>query len=279
MAGTNPEPPVVDDDKPVTEDDLRALKYPEDGVEPPKEDDEPAEGEEVEESEEASEDDDKIVEDAEEEDEAPADPPSFVKEFPNIKGDTPEEYAKNLEIAYNNSSSEAIRLKTELDAATPPPPTTPTPEAPDTSIEAPVLSATDLYVQQKLDTEIREAFDEIKRDYPQASDPGEYAKFSKKVEVFSRTIIDSENRLASPAELYNLAAVSLKWDKQATTPDDKEKLNQALKDGAATPKTPAAPSKPKPAGPKISEAELKMNRKMYPGKSDAEIVEELAPYR
>lgn len=39
----------------------------------------------------------------------------FEKRYTQFKGDTPEEYAKNLEHAYDNSSKEALRLKKQLD--------------------------------------------------------------------------------------------------------------------------------------------------------------------
>lgn len=275
MPGTNPVPPVVDDDKPVTEDDLRALKYPEEGVDPPKEEDEPTDGEDAEkEPEEAPDESDQIT-DPEPEEEAPADPPAFVKEFDYIKGDTPEEYAKNLEAAYKNSSSEALRLKGELDATkvVPPP----------TQVDAPasddvVVSPVELYVQQQIDTQVREAFTVIQTDYPQVNDPAEYQRFTNEVATFSTAILGSQKRLASPAELYTKAAISLGWEKQNAPPDDKDKLGMALKDGAAASKPTSASIKPKATGPKVSEEQLKLNRKMYPGKTDQEIIEELTPY-
>lgn len=269
--GTNPDP-AVDDSKPVTEDDLRALKYPDEGVETPQEEDEPTEEEENEEEpEETSEEEEQIpAEETQEE------TPAFVKQFDNIKGDTPEEYAKNLEIAYQNSTSEAIRLNTELKATQPAPPTTP--DAPKEEEETPVAkSPTDLYVQQKLDEEIQTAFEAVRKDYPQVSEPTEYAKFTREVATFSRTILDGQGRLAPPAELYSKAAISLGWEKTGP-PDDKEKLAMALKDGAASSKPAASSAKPKSAAPKISEAQMKLNRQMYPGKTDQQIIDELTPY-
>lgn len=280
MAGTNPEPPVVDDDKEVTEDDLRALKYSNEEVETPEGEDETSDDAETEdEAEETGEDDGQTDDDTEDEDQSQdenPETPSFVKEFDYIKGDTPEEYAKNLEAAYKNSSSEALRLKTENDELKKAPPVTP---ADDPADDAPVTkSVTDLYMQQKLDEEIQTAFNQTRKDYPQVSDPTEYDKFTRMVGTFSRTILDSEKRLAPPAELYRLAALSLGWEKKTDPPDSKDKLNMALKDGAATGKTTSAPSKPKTSGPQVSKAMLETNRKLYPGKTDQEIIDELTPY-
>lgn len=290
MAGTNPKPPVVDDDKPVTEDDLRDLKYPKDDVDPPKEEDEPsADDEPVDDPDEPAGDDDQIVdppatdEDEPEGDESPA-PTEFVKKFPNIEGDTPEEYARNVEIAYENSTTEALRLKGELDKTQPAPPVTSpaepvTPPADTTETPVAPLNPTDLYVQQKLDEEIQGAFTITQKEYPQVSEPTEYARFTQKVATFSRTILDTEGRLATPGELYNMAAVSLGWEKKTVEPTEAEKLAMAAKGGAATPKASAAPSKPASKTPVISEAQMKLNRKMYPGKSDADIIKELVPYQ
>lgn len=289
MAGTNPATPVVDDDKPVTEDDLRDLKYSQDGVEPPTEEDEPAEDKELaDEPDELASEDDQIVEppaaDEEPEGDEPEAPTEFVKKFPNIKGDTPEEYARNVEIAYENSTTEALRLSDELKKTQPAPPVTPpadpvtppadTPEPPVTA-----LKPTDLYVQQKLDEEIQSAFAVTQKEYPQVSDPTEYAKFTREVATFSRTILDNQGRLASPTELYNKAAISLGWEKKVVEPDEAERLAMAAKDGAASSKTSSAPRKPAAKIPQISQKEMELNRKMYPGKTDAEIIKELAPYK
>lgn len=270
MAGTNPDS-VIDDDKPVTEDDLRALKYPTEEVETAQVEDDTLEDDEAEEAEETSEEDGQTDDDASEE-EASAEA-SFVKEFDYIKGDTPEEYAKNLEIAYANSTAEFQRLRAEAETSKVPPST----QVTETEESPPTKSVTDLYVQQRLDEDIKSAFTVIQTDYPQVNDPSEYQKFTEEVAVFANAAM-AKGRLAPPADLYNKAAISLGWEKKTALPDDKDKLGMALKDGAATSKTTSGPAKPKPTGPKVSEAMLKLNRKMYPGKSDQEIIEELTPY-
>lgn len=284
--GTNPDAPVVDDSKPVTEDDLRDLKYPNGDVDPPATpaEDEPPAGDDLDaDPANPPDDDDQIVPPATDEEppEAipPATPAAFVKKFDYIKGETSEEYAKNLEAAYDNSTTEALRLNDELKKANEAPPVTPPVAPADPENPAPAaVSPTDLFVQQQLDEQIQTAFAVTQKEYPQVNDPAEYTKFTKKVAAFSKTILDTEGRLASPTELYSMAAMSLGFDKVDVKPDKAEELAIATKNGAAAPGAPAAPSKPKPAGAKISEAQMKLNRKMYPGKSDADIVKELTPY-
>lgn len=266
MAETNSEPatavaPVADDDKAVTEDDLRALKYPKDGVEPEKED-EPSEGTEEETPpEEPVEPEEDQIPDAPEEE--PEKEPQFVKQFPNIKGDTPEEYAKNLEKAYENSTAEFQRLRTEV------PEDKPEGEPIETS------NVAELYAKQKMDEEIQTAWSDFSKKYSQAV-PGtpEYTQFTNEVSILSNTILQSQKRLASPQELYQKAAVILGWEPSVPTEGDKLKI--ALKDSASSSKTPQSAKKKSQS--KVTDSMISVNRKMYPGKSDAEIREELEPY-
>ena len=255
---------VADDDKEVTEDDLRALKYGEDGVEASKETDETDEsqetGEESEETETEAETSDETEEQSEE---------SFVKEFPQIKGDTPEEYAKNLEKAYQESTKEALRLKGIADA----PKITEEETKDDESRPATPL---DMWAQQELDKKITTAYADFSKEYTQVEDPGQYAVFTKRVAVLSKTIFADEGRLAEPSELYSTAALSLGWDK-LSTPTSKEKLDMALKDKGATSKPTASGAKSSSKS-KVTDAMIKVNRMMYPDKTDAQIREELEPY-
>ena len=263
---------VVDDDKPVTEDDLRSLKYPESDVETSKEEDETEEEEtendkesEDKGEEEAKADDSK--EEESEEDKSLDDESSFVKEFPNIKGDTPEEYAKNLEEAYKNSTGEALRLKELVSKGV----------SKEDEEEKPVPgSYLEMYAQQQLDNDIQSSYAKFSIDYPQVKDDAEYGKFTKTVETLTNTIMGSENRVAPPSELYIKAAIILGWEKQSV-PTEKEKLAMALKDKTATSKTSSSGAKGSTKS-KVTDQMIAVNRAMYPGKTDAQIREELEPY-
>lgn len=271
---------VADDDKAVTEDDLRSLKYDNPEVETtPKVEDETDESEtEDNEETEDTEADDGQTETAttpDEEDESDEEDatPSFVKEFDYIKGDTPEEYAKNLEQAYKNSTAEALRLKNLSEASTT---TERTEEEEETPVTPSVTDPTALYMKQKMDEEINQAFDEFSKDYPQAKDPTDYNKFVQEVAAFSATIFNSQGRLAPPKELYQKAAVSLGWEKQSAV-TSKDKLNIAVKNNSATTKPTSATGKTTTKS-KVPQAMIETNRKMYPGKTDEEIRKELEPY-
>lgn len=270
---TNADEVVVDDDKEVTEDDLRNLKYGDDGVETTEVEDDPTTtDEDAEESDETSEEDGQ-TDDQATEDEEQSDSTDFVKEFPNIKGDTPEEYAKNLEKAYQESTKEALRLKGIAEA----PPTAPAATEEDDTTEVDLNDPLQLWAKQELDKSITTAYTAFSKEYPQVTEPAEYTKFTREVAALSATIMSSQKRLASPEELYSKAAVILGWEKN-TEPTEKERLAMALKNANGSSKLPSGPGgKPSPKS-KVTDSMIKINRMMYPGKTDDEIRKELEPY-
>lgn len=237
-------------DEQASEDLLKDAKYPEVEEETPAENDTAAE--------ESEDEGDQIAESEQSE---------FTKKYDNIKGDTPEEYAKNLEVAYDNSFAELQKLRHQP---------APIPKAEEESQEetdAKPATWTDLYAQQKLQEEADKAYKDLTETYPQAADQQstQYQQFVKEVDTLSRTILASQGRLAPPAELYSKAAVILGWESQ--TADDK--LRAKLKEDGSTSKNPSATRKPSTS--KVSDEEVGMYKKMNPmtEKTDAEIRVEL----
>lgn len=283
--GTNPndsgvQTPVVDDDKPVSEEDLRDLKYPKTDVETPTGEDEPAP------TDDDTPTDDSPVADEDQNPEIAADPEdqapdgSFVKEFPNIKGDTPEEYAKNLEIAYQNSTAEALRLKNQIEPAPSTTPVdTPAPAENPTTPATPAAPADPLtlFAKQEMDKQIDKAYTEFRKDYSQVEDTANYQNFSRTVGIMSKTILETEGRLASPEELYGMAATALKWEK-TSQPTEKERLAMTVKNNGSSASPSSASNGKVVQRSKVTQAMIDMNKKMYPGKSDDEIRKELEPY-
>jgi hypothetical protein len=265
---TNATETAVDDSKQVTDEDLRKLKEDSE-VETLEGADEAQDTDETEEeSKETGEEDGKTDDQAEEEEEQSED--SFVKEFINIKGETLEDYARNLEEAYKQSTGEAIRLKGELDKA---PKDTEIGETSDAEVD--LTDPVSLFMKQKMDEEITTAYNDFSKSFPQVQDATEYAKFTNEVATLSQTILQSQKRLASPKELYSKAAVILGWEPDATV-DNKDKLNIALKGSASISKTTSA-TKPKSTS-KITDAQVTIAKQMggwTDGKSDAEIRKEL----
>ena len=154
---------AADDSATVTDEELRKLKEESEVESSDETDDTLKTDDDLEESDEAGEDDSQDGEsEGESDDDSTEETPEFVKEFPNIKGDTPEEYAKNLEIAYQNSTSEAIRLKKAAEESD---------IQIDDSDAGDDLSDTSdplsLYMKQKMDEEIDKAYADFSAKYTQ----------------------------------------------------------------------------------------------------------------
>lgn len=179
----------------------------------------------------------------------------------------PQEPEKDLEWykkAYDESTKEALRLKVLADAKPP--------EVPESPALA-TLTPEQLYIKQKQDEEIANAFSEITKNYPQVSEPDEYKKFTSMATTFGKTILDAEGRLATPAELYSKTVIALGW----TSDDNREKLGAALREGAGSPRVSSGSTQPRTQS-KVTDEMILANRKMYPGKSDSQIREELEPH-
>lgn len=271
----------------TTEDDLRKLKYGEEDVDGSDEDiqDETSEADESDEDAEVVGDDDgkttdETADDDSEEDSDESsddDDSEFVKEFPNIKGDTLVDYARNLESTISSSNKEGKRLAdenlalkqriAELESGKG--------TEKESVNESEDLSQESAYIRQKMDEEIEGAFSEFRKKYSQVEDATEYNKFLNEVRVLGQTIRTSQKRFPSASELYTKAAAILGWE-PTNKVDDSDRLKVALKDRAATSKTTSSTKKAPKS--KVTDAVLRANRKMYPGKSDEEIRKELEPY-
>ena len=247
---------IVKEEPVVTEDDLAKAKAEleaKDGVE----DENPDEPSKVDDNDDAKQDD------STEEDEKPQDQdePTFTKKFPNLKGDDWENYAKELETAYDNSFKEVRRLKELKTEAAP---------ADDGSTD-PALA----YARGLMQEDAQKAFDTLAEKYPQVQDLDKFEVFRKTVEGVSATLNTVLGRQPTFQEAYDKSASLLGWEAQ-TTDDAAERVGNAVKNSAATTKTNSATKQAKPS--KITDAMMIANRKMYPNKTDQQIREELEEY-
>lgn len=283
---TNADPNVADDDRQVTEEDLRDLKYGSDDVETSQEEDETTDSNETDEdTEEAGEEDgqtDDQAEDEETEDDAETEsdeePSEFVKEFPNIKGETLDEYARGLETAYKNSTAEALRLKKLVEQGQQADQdTTGKVGDVDDKQQADLSDPINLYMKQKMDEEISAAYTDFAKQFDQVHDQHEYGRFTNTVAQLSQTILQTEQRLAPPRELYSKAAVILGWQPNDAV-DSKDKLRIAVKNRTAVSRTSSASKGKVAKKSKVTDQMIAANRLMYPDKTDAQIREELEPY-
>lgn len=279
----------------VTEDDLRRLKYGDEEVDDSQKDDQDDTSDSDEDDEDdkdtgdddgKTDDDDSDEDDSDDDsqDDSDDDDSEFVKEFPNIKGDTLVDYARNLEATISFSNKEGKRLADRVKEL----------EEENAQLKAgkgsdekgtgkaddkggeDIITPEQGYIRQKMNEEIDAAFSEFRKSYPQVEDAAEYDKFVAEVKVLGQAIYQSQKRFASPKELYTKAAAILGWEPSDKV-DNKDRLKVALKDRAAITKTTSPTGKKAPKS-KVTDAMIRVNRKMYPGKTDEEIRKELEPY-
>ena len=258
------------DDPKVTDEAIEDLKKAKDEVETSQEADETSKTEEdQEESEETSEEEGKTDDSQDEETEEESEESSeFVKEFPNIKGDTLEEYARELEKTQRLSEQEGKRLSNELKALQTKAPETESEE--DTGPVDPRL----LYVDKLVNDDVQTQFAEFKKQYPQLDDPLEYDKFEAEAASLNSYYVENKKQILTAKELYPKVANILGWEPNIV--DSKDKLNIALKDKAAVSKTTSSTKTPSKS--KVTDQMVAVNRLMYPNKTDAEIIKELEPH-
>lgn len=167
--------------------------------------------------------------------------------------------------AYEQSTTEALRLKGELDKKVEAPPVTPVTETDDPTPEQ-------MYLRTKIAEETQAAFKPYLERYSQLSDDANYKEFVAESELLGRVFVEKNKRLPTPSELYSKTVASLGWK-----PDTSDELGAALKDGAASPRTPSTTPGPTPKS-KVTDEMIAVNQKMYPNKTRAEIIEELEPH-
>lgn len=217
--------------------------------------------------------DDQIADDEDEDKDAQ----TFTKKYQNIKGETPEEYAKNLEVALDNSTGEFHKLRErEKENAK-------IVEQAKRIIAEGKTKDKDAKAEFDLDAhptiqrlkareqqEINEAFAKFKEDYPQVADVEEFKKFEIAVAHSGNLIRDLEGREPSLDEMFDKAAENLGWK-------EVDKVALATKDAGASGKT-NSKTKSTSSQSKVSDAQIKVARGLFPGKSDAEIRKELEEY-
>jgi hypothetical protein len=128
--------------------------------------------------------------------------------------------------AYEQSTTEALRLKGELDKKAPP--VTPVAEVDNPTPEQ-------MYLRTKIAEETQAAFKPYLEQYSQLSNDDSYKEFVAESELLGRVFVEKNKRLPTPSELYSKTVASLGWK-----PDTSDELGAALRDGAASPRTASA---------------------------------------
>lgn len=202
---------------------------------------------------------------------------TFTKKYQNIKGDTPEEYYKNLEVALDNSTGEfhKLREREKENAKIVEQAKRIIAEGKSDDKDAKAEFDLDAHptiqrLKAREQTEINEAFAKFKEDYPQVADVEDFKRFEIAVAHSGNLIRDLEGREPSLDEMFDKAAENLGWK-------EVDKVALATKNAGSSSKTNSA-TKSTSSQSKVSDAQVKVARGLFPGKSDTEIRKELEEY-
>lgn len=211
------------------------------------------ESEEVDEETQDDSDDEQASEEVKEEEtsedsdeEESSEPDAFDKRFTQFKGDTLDEYTKNLEEAYANSTAEYAKLTKN--------------QAEQRQQEVPEgQPATDpalLYARQQMETQQSQEYDAFAKEHPEIeSDPEVGEKMTKRLATLARTVLAEDGKVLGMAE-----GLSMAWASLGLGNNQQENTRMAAKDAAATTRT--ASVKKNSAKPQFSQAELEAAKKM-----------------
>ena len=201
---------------------------------------------------------------------------NFEKRFTQIKGDTPEEYAKNLEEAYRNSSSEAQRLNTQyqetqqkLDsimatAAKDPEFAKKLNELTGDNAPTPDNDSAVLYARDRMQQDMEREYNEFIEEYPQVATDEELKKdMVQLVNEFGRYAREKEGRIMGMKEALEKAAVYKGLTKERKENEVKEKA----KEEASRPRTKSKAKKPS-SQPELTEEQKAIAKKMGVSEDD-----------
>jgi hypothetical protein len=255
---------------------------PETAVETPTEPEAPIEPETTPEAAEPAEPESEEEKPTEEEAEPEEPVSSFTKQFPNLKGETLDEYTPELEKAYDNSFKESLRLVEEnkqLRAQLAQAPQVPTPNS-EPNPQAPVAPPNPLsnaiddhpaiqYAKPIEQRDMFSAFDKFKVQYPQVTE--NFDTFTKASDGVKAALEVTLGRAPTFDELFDGIAGTLHWQPATTTAkkDAAIKAAGSLQSTAST--TPAPPKQSK-----VPEKSVELYQKMFTSKTREEAIKELS---
>lgn len=207
---------------------------------------------------------------------------TLTKPFPWLKGETPDEWAKELAAAYENSTNEALRLKKQLDdgsitveeakkiiATGKQESTATTQGAPALDLDShPAIQ----YMKSLEQREMVSAFDAFAKEYPQAREPDDFARFEKAASGASQAFTSVNGRAPTYPELFDATASLLKWQPAK----DGARRDAAIKESASSQSSTSSTNPIKKT--KLTEAQIAVAKRLFPNQSDEEIVKGLAQY-
>lgn len=208
---------------------------------------------------------------------------TFDKRFTQFKGETPEEYAKNLEDGYQNSSQEALRLKKQLDEL----------RAEKLSEVAQAdggkgegdgkqaqqpQSITDMWASQEMQRQHREQYGAFAAKHPEVNEDDDlFQKLDEETGKYMDYVHKTQNRVPELAESLNFAWKILRPD---DTDSRQEQVATAAKSAGSASKTKSVAKDTDK--PQFSDKAIETARRIDPklrDKSRIEIEEILAKYK
>lgn len=208
---------------------------------------------------------------------------TFTKQFTNFRGGTWEEYGPELEKAYQNSFTEALRLKKELDERTNElnearRAIAGMPAGPGAKPDAVQTAVPDLsqipevqYIRSIQQRDMRRSFDDFANKYPQVRDEANFNKFRDAATPMGQAFMAAEGREPSYDELFPFIAAAFGW----TPADDDARRGSALRETIGQGRSGSGQSKPAPKTSSVSGAQVDAYLRMFPGKNRADALKEL----
>lgn len=205
---------------------------------------------------------------------------TFDKRFTQFKGETVEEYVKNLEQGYDNSSKEALRLKKQLDElrgeklSAVANAESDKKDGSETKHEP--QSMTDLWVSQEMKRRHVEQYQDFASKHPEVDEDDElFERLDSETGKYMDYVYKTQGRIPDLGESLNWAWGIVKPEDSKDTKE--EKVVTAVKNAGSASKS-KSPAREQ-AKPKFSDQQIEMAKKIDQSlrdKSRAEIEEILA---
>jgi hypothetical protein len=215
--------------------------------------------------------------DSEEEDE---DEPDFEKAFKNIKGDTPQEYAKNLEEAYRKSSQEGKlnyqkakenqdRIDRIAAAVANNPDLAKAINKASDNTDNPIVDPAVSFARQQMESQMDKEYASFSEVHPELdSDPTLQEKVLEEVKIFADAA-RKKGKILSMEEGLTKAWISLGLDKE----DSKDEVVKKAKETASKSKTNNTNKKSTGKAPMLSSEQIEAGRRM--GLTEKQMLEAL----
>lgn len=201
---------------------------------------------------------------------------SFKKRYTQLKGETLEEYNASLESAYQNSSTEAIRLKHELDALKQKDDkvTALIAQNPELAeklggeVDEPELNPALLHAEEQLQKQMQTEYQDFMDKHPDvATDEALQKQMLTQMTTYSDTVRKSQRRQPSMKEALNFAYTSLGGN------DSKEEdFRMKAKDTAARGKSAKTTTKKPAKKTDFTDSQIAVGLKMGIGKTKEEVI-------